>query len=67
MNQAKETGPRFSISARINLTSAGFPFRVFKRSTFNVQRSTFNCSGSELGVGMLGACRAVALQRRVER
>jgi hypothetical protein len=31
------------MSARINLISAGFPLRVFKRSTFNVQRSTFNC------------------------
>lgn len=43
MNHAKETGPRFSISARINLISAGFALRVFKRSTFSVQRSTFNC------------------------
>src|SRR4029453_8985074 len=43
MNHAKETGPRFSISARINLINAGFPLRVFKRSTFHVRRWTFNC------------------------
>jgi len=35
-----------------------------QRPTFNAQLSTLNCQNS---LGMLGACRAVALQRRVER
>src|SRR6266480_1257317 len=44
MNQANETGPRFSISARIRSIKAGLP-----DSRVNVQLSTFNAQRSMAG------------------
>src|SRR6266566_8102079 len=54
MNQANETGPRFSISARIRSIKAGLP-----GSRVNVQLSTFHAQRSMAGV----ECWALSVER----